>query len=142
MEKALSLPNQESRLPIRIYYEDTDAGGVVYYARYLAFAERARTEFMRTVTGRAGPLWTAADPLFVVRHLEADYRAPARLDDCLTVTTELLKIGGASLTLAQNILRGAETLVAIKLTLVCTTQGGKVLRLPPEWRQKLEGFLG
>lgn len=124
-------------LPIRAYYEDTDAGGVVYYASYLRFAERARTEWIRSITGRTGPLWTTQDPLFVVRHLEVDYNAPARLDDSLTVTAQLVKIGGASLDLLQNIKRGQDILVAIKVTLVCTTHDGKVLRLPPEWRQKL-----
>jgi len=128
-------------LPVRVYYEDTDAGGVVYYASYLRFAERARTEWLRAITGRTGPLWTANDPLFVVRHLEADYKAPARLDDSLTVTASLVKIGGASLDLVQNIRRGQDILVAIKVTLVCTTHDGKVLRLPPEWRQKLEPCL-
>lgn len=124
-------------IPCRVYYEDTDAGGVVYYANYLHFAERSRTEWIRSLMDRDGSLWTKEDPLFVVRHLEADYRAPARLDDCLTVTTEFIKIGGASLDLVQNIMRGEEVLVAIKVTLVCTTQDGKVLRIPPEWRQKL-----
>lgn len=121
----------------RVYYEDTDAGGVVYYANYLRFAERARTEWIRAQTGRTDALWTDQDPIFVVRHLEADYQAPARLDDLLTVTVDLVRIGGASLDLLQNIKRGPETLVAIKVTLVCVTQDGKVLRLPPEWRQKL-----
>ena len=127
-----------SPLPIRIYYEDTDAGGVVYYANYLKYAERARSEWLREVMGRQGPLWTAGDPLFVVRHLEADYNAPAKLDDCLAVTTTLLRIGGASLELQQNILREDNVLVAINLTLVAVTPDGKVLRIPPEWRQKLE----
>lgn len=125
-------------LPLRVYYEDTDAGGVVYYARYLAFAERGRSEFLRAVTGREGALWTQDDPLFVVRHLEADYKASARLDDWLTVTTSLDRLGGASLTMTQIIKRGEETLVAIKVTLVTVTHDGKVLRLPPDWRQKLE----
>lgn len=124
-------------IPCRVYYEDTDAGGVVYHAQYLAFAERSRTEWVRSLMGREGSLWTKDDPVFVVRHLEADYRAPARLDDSLTVTTELVEIGGASLKLTQNIKRGEDILVAIKVTLVCTTQDGKVLRIPPEWRQKL-----
>ncbi len=125
-------------LPIRIYYEDTDAGGVVYYANYLKYAERARTEWFRVAICREGPLWGPQDPIFVVRHLEADYRAPARLDDCLTVTTDLIHIGGASLEVHQNIIRGQDVLVAIKVTLVAVTQDGKVLRIPPDWRQKLE----
>ncbi|MDD3182767.1 MAG: tol-pal system-associated acyl-CoA thioesterase [Alphaproteobacteria bacterium] len=125
-------------IPCRVYYEDTDAGGVVYYASYLRFAERARTEWVRSLMGRdTGELWTKEDPLFVVRHIEVDYKAPARLDNSLTVTTEFLSIGGASLDLAQNIKRDEEVLVAIKVTLVSTTHDGKVLRIPPEWRQKL-----
>ncbi len=140
MKKLPSSSNRAFDLPLRVYYEDTDAGGVVYYARYLAFAERGRSEFLRAVTGRTGALWTQDDPLFVVRHLEADYKAPARLDDLLTVTTFLDRLGGASLTMTQIIKRGEETLVAIKVTLVTVTHDGKVLRLPPDWRQKLEVF--
>ena len=128
-------------LPVRVYYEDTDAGRVVYYANYLRFAERGRSEFLRAATGRTGPLWLPDDPLFVVRHLEADYIAPARLDDSLIVTTALVAIGGASLTMLQNIKRGEETLVAIKVTLVTVTQDGKVLRVPPDWRQKLTSLV-
>jgi acyl-CoA thioester hydrolase len=135
----MTIKKHKFSLSLRVYYEDTDAGGVVYYANYLRFAERARTEWIRALMGREPePLWTREDPLFVVRHLEADYRAPARLDDSLTVTVELENIGGASLNLLQNIRRGEDILVAIKVTLVCTTYEGKVLRLPPEWRQKLE----
>ena len=133
------MTNTPFQILLRAYYEDTDAGGVVYYASYLRFAERARTEWIRQLMGRENQtLWTKNDPLFVVRHLEADYNAPARLDDSLTVTVELQKIGGASLDLIQNIKRGEDILVAIKVTLVCTTHEGKVLRLPPEWRQKLD----
>ena len=128
-------------LPVRIYYEDTDAGGVVYYANYLHFAERGRTEFLRAATGRQGPLWGPEDPLFVVRHLDADYKAPAKLDDSLTVTTSLVRLGGASLDMLQIIKRGEEALVAIKVTLVTVTQDGKVLRLPPDWRQKLTSLV-
>ncbi|MDX9689957.1 MAG: tol-pal system-associated acyl-CoA thioesterase [Alphaproteobacteria bacterium] len=125
-------------LPVRVYYEDTDAGGVVYYANYLKYAERARSEWVRAVTGREGPLWTDKDPIFVVRHLEVDYKSPARLDDSLIVTTKLVSIGGASLLMHQDIKRDNNVLVALKVTLVAITHNGKVLRLPPEWRQKLE----
>jgi len=145
MEQPTSRPSQDSKNPfqiaVRVYYEDTDAGGVVYYANYLRFAERARTEWIRAQTGREGALWSPDDPLFVVRHLEVDYKAPARLDDYLTVTATLTNIGGASLDLIQTIKRGEDILVAIKVTLVCTTHDGKVLRLPPEWRQKLAANL-
>lgn len=128
-------------LKVRVYYEDTDAGGVTYYANYLKYAERARTEWIRYITGREGPLWTKDDPVFVVRHLEADYIAPARHDDCLSVTTTLTKMGGASFVMEQHIKRGEDALVALKVTLVAVTHDGNVLRLPPEWRQKLEQYL-
>lgn len=128
-------------LTVRVYYEDTDAGGVVYYANYLRFAERARSEWIRAALGREGALWLPEDPLFVARHVEADYIASARLDDCLTVTTELTHIGGASIQMCQTIARGDEALNKIKITLVAVTPDGKVLRIPPEWRQTLTRFL-
>lgn len=130
--------NSPPNLPVRIYYEDTDAGGVTYYANYLKYAERARTEWMRHITGKTTALWTKEDPLFVVRHLEADYIAPARLDDLLNVTTKLVKIGGASFDMEQNIYRDKDLLFALKVTLVAVTHDGKILRLPPEWRKNLE----
>lgn len=133
--------NNPTDLAVRVYYEDTDAGGVTYYANYLKYAERARTEWIRHVIQREGALWTDDDPLFVVRHLEADYKAPARLDDSLTVTTKLIKIGGASFTMDQHICRDGESLVALKVTLVAVTHDGKVLRLPSKWRKKLEQYL-
>ncbi len=133
--------NTPSDLNVRVYYEDTDAGGVTYYANYLKYAERARTEWIRQITGREGPLWTKDDPIFVVRHLEADYIASARHDDSLVVTTKLIKMGGASFVMEQNIQRDGKTLVALKVTLVTITHDGKVLRLPPEWRQKLQLYI-
>lgn len=126
---------------MRVYYEDTDAGGVVYHARYLAFAERARTEWVREMMGRKTPLWGLGDPVFMVRHLEMEFLAPAVLDDSLTVTTELLTIGGASFDALQTIRRDDKDIVRIKLTLVSVTREGKVLRLPAEWRQNLSRYL-
>lgn len=134
----------EKKLPdlnVRVYYEDTDAGGVVYYANYLRFAERARSEAIRHAMGRDTGLWKKEDPLFVVRHLEADYVSPARLDDFLTVTVDLAALGGASMEMRQTIRRGEEVLNRMKVTLVTVSQDGKVLRLPAEWRQKLTPFL-
>lgn len=128
-------------LNVRVYYEDTDAGGVVYYANYLRFAERARSEAIRCAMGREGGLWKKEDPLFVVRHIEADYVSPARLDDFLTVTVDLVALGGASMEMHQTIRRGEEVLNRMKVTLVTVSQDGKVLRLPAEWRQKLTPFL-
>lgn len=133
--------NDEAVIPslaVRIYYEDTDAGGVVYYARYLAFAERARGEWFRTVLcPQDGRLWKEGEPSFVVRHLEVDYQAPARLDDVLAVETALTHVGGASLGIAHAIVREGVTLCRMKVALVCVDGAGKVLRIPPKWRQTL-----
>jgi acyl-CoA thioester hydrolase len=133
--------NNPPDLNIRIYYEDTDAGGVTYYANYLKYAERARTEWIRHIMRRKDSLWSQNDPLFVVRHLEVDYNAPARLDDSLKVTTNIIKIGGASFDMLQNIYRNEDLLVALKVTLVAITHNGKVMRIPSLWRNKLEQFI-
>lgn len=129
------------QLPVRTYYEDTDAGGVVYHARYLAFAERARTEWVREMMGRKTPMWDHGDPVFMVRCLSMDFQAPAVLDDYLIVTTVMTALGGASFKARQTISRDGQTLVVIDLTLVSVTREGKVLRLPEEWRQNLSRYL-
>lgn len=129
-------------LEARVYYEDTDAGGVMYHASYLRFAERGRTEWLRAVFGRqTGTMWTRKDPVFVVRHLEVDYVASARLDDFLTVTTELVRIGGASMDMVQTMKRGETVLAKMKMTLVALTHDGKVLRIPTDWRQTLSRYM-
>ncbi|MBQ2811379.1 MAG: YbgC/FadM family acyl-CoA thioesterase, partial [Alphaproteobacteria bacterium] len=100
--------------PIRIYYEDTDAGGVVYYANYLRFAERTRTEFLRHLGfGNQQEILEKDRFAFMVRHVEADYRAPAVLDDLLTVSCEMIEQKGATATLLQEIKRGEDVLVEV-----------------------------
>jgi len=95
----------------RIYYEDTDAGGVVYYANYLKFAERARTEALRAMGIDQSDLFKNENIGFVVRRVEADYHAPARLDDMLTVETMLQKMSAARFTMAQRIKKDDQLLV-------------------------------
>lgn len=95
---------------LRVYYEDTDAGGVVYYANYLKFTERARTEWLRARGVDQSALRDAHNLVFVVARLEARYRRPARLDDLLTVETRLDGRGAARMTLAQTVRRDAEIL--------------------------------
>ena len=103
------------RWPVRVYWEDTDAGGVVYHARYLAFMERARSEWMRA-QGWGQELLRARDDLvFVVRAMEIDFRAPARLDDQLQVSVALLECRGASFVVAQQVLRGGALLGGAKV---------------------------
>lgn len=94
--------------PVRVYYEDTDSGGVVYYANYLKFMERARTEWLRALGFEQDELISSHGVIFAVRSVQADYLAPARFNDKLLVTTELQEKGKVSLTLAQNIHREHE----------------------------------
>ena len=97
--------------PVRVYWEDTDAGGVVYHAQYLAFMERARSEWMRGLGLGQDLLRSRDDLVFVVRAMTTDFRAPARLDDQLQVSVRLLECRGASLVLAQRVERDGAPLV-------------------------------
>ena len=101
--------------PVRVYWEDTDAGGVVYHARYLAFLERARSEWMRVRGFDQEPLRSRDDLVFVVRAMKIDFRAPARLDDQLQVSVRLLECRGASFKMVQQIYRGDALLVEAKV---------------------------
>ena len=110
--------------PLRVYIEDTDAGGIVYYVNYLKFIERARTEFMRSL-GFDKRFIFATDSMFVVHSLTSDFLQPARLDDELVVSTQLLKVGRATLLMAQNVYRvhgssdEEELLCRVEVKLAC-----------------------
>lgn len=122
-------------LAIRVYYEDTDAGGVVYHANYLGFAERARTEAMRALGVPHSELTCLHGLIFMVRRVKLDYLAPARLDDALTVTTLPLAVRGASVDLRQTIMLGGIRLVDIEIQLACVQAAtGRPGRIPPRWR--------
>jgi acyl-CoA thioester hydrolase len=126
-------------VPVRVYYEDTDAGGVVYYANYLKFLERARTEFMRALGYDLREL--AADPgiLFVVAGVEVEYRRPARHDDLLAVSVAIAERGRAGLTFAQQVRRGAELLVEAKVRVACVDAATfKPKPLPEQIAARLE----
>jgi acyl-CoA thioester hydrolase len=117
--------------PVRVYWEDTDAGGVVYYANYLRFLERARTEWLRELGVEQTVLWERDGLVFVVRRVEADYLRPARYDDLLLVDCCLLELGRASLTMAQWVRRGGESLLAARVKLACVeTTGFRPARIP------------
>lgn len=118
---------------IRIYYEDTDAGGVVYHANYLGYFERARTEFLRDLGLSVKELHEAGS-IFPVVRLEIDYRAPAVLDDLLHIETEVVEVGRTSFTLGQRVRRACDNklLVEGKVTLVCVGPGMRAKRLPEE----------
>ncbi len=104
-------------LPVRVYYEDTDAGGVVYYANYLKFCERARTEWLRTLGLSQQKLLDEQGLGFVVRSVQADYLAPARLDDALVVLTRVATLRRASLLFEQELRRGQELLFSARVLL-------------------------
>jgi acyl-CoA thioester hydrolase len=123
--------------PVRVYYEDTDAAGLVYYANYLKFAERARTEMLRRLGVEQERLRAETGLVFVVRRCTADYLLPARLDDDLFVVTRLAALGGASLDLDQDVRRGDALLVRLAFQIACVGQSGRPQRLPPVLRSAL-----
>lgn len=125
------------RQAIRVYFEDTDAAGIVYYANYLKFAERARTDWLRALGIPHSQMIKRDGLTLVVRRCEADYRKPAHLDDELVVETELTKLGGASIDLAQRVLRDGALLVDMKVVIVCVGRDGKAARIPDYLRQAL-----
>jgi acyl-CoA thioester hydrolase len=124
--------------PARVYYEDTDAAGVVYYANHLRFCERARTEWLRHLGFEQHDMLSALRVAFVVRSVQAEYLAPARLDDLLTIATRVTEIGRASLDFAQSILRGGELLFDSRITVACIdTALGRPLAIPAALRALL-----
>ena len=122
------------RLPIRVYYEDTDSGGVVYYANYLKFAERARTEMLREIGSEHQDMKADLDVGFVVRNCNADYRKPAQLDDLLVVETEILAVRGASIQMRQTVKKDNDALVVMDVKLACKSFSGGAARIPQDIR--------
>jgi acyl-CoA thioester hydrolase len=125
--------------PLRVYYEDTDLAGIVYYANYLRFIERARTEWVRALGVDQVKLREKAGIVFAVRRIEADYVVPARFDDVLEVRTGLMTFTGARVVVAQEVWRGAERLFAARVTLAALTREGRAARLPRAFRAALAG---
>ncbi|MEO1503816.1 MAG: tol-pal system-associated acyl-CoA thioesterase [Pseudomonadota bacterium] len=123
--------------PVRVYYEDTDLAGIVYYANYLRFYERARTEWLRAVGVDQGSLQSEKGLVFAVRRVEVDYLLPAKFDDALTVTAEVDAVRGASLTMRQAILRGSEALSRAIVRIACVDAAGRPARLPAELKTAL-----
>ncbi len=128
-------------LPARVYWEDTDASGLVYHASYIRFMERGRTELLRSLGLEQRQLLDGATPIyFVVRAMQLDFRKPAVLDDMLSVETRPVELGGASLTLDQRVMRGDEALATAMVKVVCV-EDGRARRMPPEVRAKFENAL-
>ena len=126
--------------PIRVYYEDTDAAGIVYYANYLKFAERARTELMRDAGSSHSEMMETFDTAFAVSRCEVDYLKPARLDDLLSVETRVIEMGGAVVRLDQRIQRGGELLVRLNIRIACLNRKGRPQRLPEPVRVALTAY--
>lgn len=122
--------------PVRVYYEDTDMGGVVYHANYLRYIERARSDWVRNL-GNDQNAMREAGIIWVVRRVEADYLASARFDDELLVETEVVAVSGVRLTMAQLIRRGETEVFRATVTAVCVNQDGRPIRLPAEIRALL-----
>jgi acyl-CoA thioester hydrolase len=119
---------------LRIYYDDTDAGGVVYHANYLKFAERARTEMMRAAGLDHRTLLEEDGVVFAVRRCHVEYLAPAMLDDLLEVESQVTEITGATLEVEQIVRRERRDLARLNITLVCLTRDGRATRWPPRLR--------
>ncbi len=137
---------QRHVLPVRVYFEDTDAGGVVYHASYVRFAERGRTEMLRTIGVEQEKLRNETGMQFVMHEGEIYYRKPARLDDALTVETALVHLGAASVRMRQVIRRTGETpvdgeLVRFTANVACTGSDGKPMRMPEKLRYALKSYL-
>ena len=122
---------------LRVYFEDTDAGGMVYYANYLKFAERARTEMLRDAGINHAEMVARDGLMFVVRRCTAEFHRSARLDDELEVATRVMDMAGASLSLAQAIRRDGELLVEISVTVACINREGRATRLPERVRARV-----
>jgi acyl-CoA thioester hydrolase len=117
-------------LTIRVYYEDTDAGGIVYHAAYLRFAERGRTEFVRNLGIDQQKMRSDLGLGFVVTSLSIDYLKPAYLDDRLTVTTEIVLVRPASVNFNQTVAREDQILANLKVRVACLDADGNPVRLP------------
>lgn len=125
---------------IRVYYEDTDMAGVVYYANYLKFLERGRSDAVRDA-GISQLDMRNAGLVFVVRRVEADYHRPARFDDVLTVETGLEDMRGARFTMPQRVLRGDDLILTARIDCAVMSMNGRAARLPAEIRHKLAELL-
>lgn len=142
MTRPLSAAEAAHELPVRIYFEDTDAGGIVYHANYLRYAERARTEFMRSLGYDHVRLGAEHNLLFAVARSTLEFVAPARLDDALVVRTRVLSYGGVRLELRQDVCRDEALIcrIGIMLALVDRTTL-RPKRLPEALRQRFAAAL-
>jgi tol-pal system-associated acyl-CoA thioesterase len=129
--------SKEFSLPLRVYIEDTDAGGIVYYVNYLKFMERSRTEYMRSL-GFGKNFIFNHDLMFVVKDMQVDYRLPAQLDDELAVSARLTQLGGASMVMGQSVSRNGQELVTASIRIASVDRHSmKPARIPPQMAEEL-----
>lgn len=130
-------------LPIRVYFEDTDAAGIVYHANYLKFLERGRTDMLRLAGIEQSKLMASGELGFfgfAVRECHLDFIAPARLDDQLLVTTRIMRTGGAALDIDQTISRDGGDIVRARIRIACLGGNGRPKRIPADFRPRLEAL--
>ncbi|MCW1951776.1 MAG: tol-pal system-associated acyl-CoA thioesterase [Octadecabacter sp.] len=125
------------RFPLRVYYEDTDFGGIVYYANYLKFIERGRSEWVREMGIDQVAMKRDEGVVFAVRRVEADYHAPARYDDELVVNTDVETVTGARLIVRQTVARDSAVLFSALVTIVAINEAGAPARLPAAFRRNI-----
>lgn len=133
-------------MPIRIYYEDTDAGGIVYHANYLRYMERGRSNMLRHLGIDHAGAWASASDArsrlgFAVRRCQIDYLVPAVLDDALVVETRLVRLAAAFVDLRQDVTRAGQTLAVGDLRVALVDATGRPRRLPADWRARMEQVL-
>lgn len=130
-----NIVSEPHRFSLRVYYEDTDAGGIVYYANYLRFFERGRTEMLRSMGIGHQDLKMQHGLIFAVRSCSIDYQAPARLDDVLEVVTEICALGASRLDMQQFIRHEEKILTTARITVVAIGDDGRAKRIPSALRQ-------
>ena len=138
----ISSPPPAFRFPLRVYWEDTDAGGVVFYANYLKFFERARTEWLRALGFSQEQMRRSQGRMFVVSRTAVNYLAPARLDDWISVTVQLREQGRASMTLFQQAWRDGQLLAEGEIRIGCVDAASfRPARMPDELLERLSGLV-
>ncbi|AUH64673.1 tol-pal system-associated acyl-CoA thioesterase [Paracoccus zhejiangensis] len=125
------------RITLRVYYEDTDLAGIVYYANYLKFIERGRTDWLRDLGVDQSALKEREGVVFAVRRVEADYLSPALFDDLLVVESSLHQMTPARIVMDQRVLRGETVLFAARVTVACLSASGRPARIPETVRKAL-----
>lgn len=135
-----TLAGDGHQLTQRVYYEDTDFSGIVYHSRYLHFMERGRTDYLRCLGIQQGDLAVGGEEglAFVVKHMDIDFKAPARMDDIVEITTTPHRVGGAKLVLDQTIKCGALLLIQARVTIAVLNSKGRPRRLPGDIAKRFE----